>query len=145
MGAVTPLANDLETTWKKILAGESGIAPISIFDASGFATRIAGEVKNFPFKTWRERDPLLKDAFRGTLFALEAAEEALRQAAEVCALRALQICPMVGGNGVRADRHFDVQNQWRMDRKAGRGPHDDRNSFERLPRSDGDAPRRACA
>ena len=49
MGAVTPLACDLEATWKKILAGESGIDTIKIFDASGFATRIAGEVKNFPF------------------------------------------------------------------------------------------------
>ncbi len=78
MGAVTPLACDLETTWKKILAGESGIDLIKIFDASGFATRIAGEVKNFPFQKWRSRDPLLKDAFRGTFFALEAAEEALK-------------------------------------------------------------------
>ena len=80
MGAVTPLACDLETTWKRIVAGESGIDLIKIFDASGFATRIAGEVKNFPFKKWHDRDALLKDAFRGTFFALEAAEEALRQA-----------------------------------------------------------------
>ncbi len=80
MGAVTPLACDLETTWKKILAGESGIDTIKIFDASGFATRIAGEVKNFPFQKWHKRDPLLKEAFRGTMFALEAAEEALASA-----------------------------------------------------------------
>ena len=80
MGAVTPLACDLEATWKKILAGESGIDTIKIFDASGFATRIAGEVKNFPFKKWHQRDALLKDAFRGTMFALEAAEEALGSA-----------------------------------------------------------------
>ena len=77
MGAVTPLACNLETTWKRILAGESGIDLIKIFDASGFATRIAGEVKAFPFEKWRGRDSLLKDAFRGTFFALEAAEEAL--------------------------------------------------------------------
>lgn len=77
MGAVTPLACDLESTWKKILAGESGIDAIKIFDASGFATRIAGEVKNFPFEKWHRRDPLLKEAFRGTMFALQAAEEAL--------------------------------------------------------------------
>lgn len=80
MGAVTPLACDLESTWKKLLAGESGIDVIKIFDASGFATRIAGEIKNFPFQKWHDRDPLLKDAFRGTFFALEAAEEALRLA-----------------------------------------------------------------
>jgi len=77
MGAVTPLACDLETTWKRILAGESGIDLIKIFDASGFSTKIAGEVKDFPFKKWQDFDPLLKDAFRGTFFALQAAEEAL--------------------------------------------------------------------
>lgn len=78
MGAVTPLSCNLETTWKKILAGESGIDLIKIFDASGFATKIAGEVKNFPFEKWHKRDALLKDAFRGTFFALEAAEEAMK-------------------------------------------------------------------
>lgn len=47
IGGVTPLANDMETTWKKLLAGESGIAPITLFDASAFDSRIAGEVKAF--------------------------------------------------------------------------------------------------
>lgn len=44
---VTPLGNDLATTWKRLLAGESGIAPIALFDAEGYTSRIAGEVKNF--------------------------------------------------------------------------------------------------
>lgn len=47
VGGVTPLANDMESTWKKLLAGESGIAPITLFDASAYDARIAGEVKNF--------------------------------------------------------------------------------------------------
>lgn len=47
VGGVTPLANDMESTWKKLLAGESGIAPITLFDASAYDSRIAGEVKNF--------------------------------------------------------------------------------------------------
>lgn len=47
IGGVTPLANDMETTWKKLLAGESGIAPITLFDASAYDSRIAGEVKAF--------------------------------------------------------------------------------------------------
>ena len=44
VGGVTPLANDIESTWKKLLAGESGIAPITLFDASAYDSRIAGEV-----------------------------------------------------------------------------------------------------
>ena len=47
LGAVTPLGNDVETTWKNILAGQCGIDRITHFDATPFDTQIAGEVKNF--------------------------------------------------------------------------------------------------
>lgn len=47
IAGVTPLACDMETTWKRLLAGESGIAPITLFDASLHDAKIAGEVKNF--------------------------------------------------------------------------------------------------
>lgn len=47
MAGVTPLANDLQTTWKRLIAGESGIGPITLFDASEYNSRIAGEVKDF--------------------------------------------------------------------------------------------------
>ena len=47
LGAVTPLGNDVETTWKNLLAGQCGIDRITHFDATPFDTQIAGEVKNF--------------------------------------------------------------------------------------------------
>ena len=47
MGAISPLGNDVESTWKGLVAGKSGIAPICSFDTSSFTTRIAGEVKGF--------------------------------------------------------------------------------------------------
>ncbi len=47
MGAITPIGNDVETTWKNALAGVSGAAPITHFDASLFKTQFACEVKNF--------------------------------------------------------------------------------------------------
>lgn len=47
MSGITPLANDLAGTWQKLLAGESGIGPITLFDNSGYTSRVAGEVKNF--------------------------------------------------------------------------------------------------
>ena len=37
LSAITPLGNDLETTWKRLLAGESGIGPITLFDAADMA------------------------------------------------------------------------------------------------------------
>lgn len=47
LGVVSPVGNDVKTAWANILAGKSGITQITKFDASAFASTIAGEVKNF--------------------------------------------------------------------------------------------------
>jgi 3-oxoacyl-[acyl-carrier-protein] synthase II len=47
MGAVSPLGNDVETSWSAAIEGMSGVGPITRFDSSQFETRIAGEIKNF--------------------------------------------------------------------------------------------------
>ncbi len=47
LGAVTPLGNDVATTWHNLIAGQSGISRITRFDASDVSSQIAGEVKNF--------------------------------------------------------------------------------------------------
>ncbi|MFI5181797.1 MAG: beta-ketoacyl-[acyl-carrier-protein] synthase family protein [Thermoanaerobaculia bacterium] len=48
LGAVSSLGNDLRTTWDGLVAGRSGIGPITIFDASAFRTKLAAEVKSLP-------------------------------------------------------------------------------------------------
>lgn len=76
LGAVTPLGNNVKTTWENLLAGVSGIDLIKKFDASGFPTQIAAEVKNFKLS-----DVLVKKhnkfAMEFTRFALQAALEAM--------------------------------------------------------------------
>ncbi|MDE7111468.1 MAG: beta-ketoacyl-ACP synthase II [Muribaculaceae bacterium] len=47
LGAITPLGNDVESTWVAAVEGKSGAAPITHFDASKFKTQFACEVKNF--------------------------------------------------------------------------------------------------
>jgi|TARA_B110000971_G_scaffold12696_1_gene11859 3-oxoacyl-[acyl-carrier-protein] synthase II len=47
LGLLTPVGNTVEESWKNIIAGKSGIAPITVFDASGFNAQISGSVKNF--------------------------------------------------------------------------------------------------
>jgi 3-oxoacyl-[acyl-carrier-protein] synthase II len=47
LGVVTPLGHDLNTFWQNLINGQCGIDKITAFDASAFATQIAGEVKNF--------------------------------------------------------------------------------------------------
>ncbi len=63
MGVVSPLGCDLDTLWTRLVNGESGIGPITKFDASGFTSRIAGEVRGLdldafiPKKEQRRMDP----------------------------------------------------------------------------------------
>ena len=47
LGIISPVGNDVSTAWANILAGRSGIGPITHFDASTFPTRIAGEIRDF--------------------------------------------------------------------------------------------------
>src|SRR5918992_1137761 len=52
LGSVTPLGNDVETTWKNLTAGESGAAVIQAFDASEYPVNFACELKDFDPKQW---------------------------------------------------------------------------------------------
>lgn len=55
LGAVTPLGNSPEETWESMLAGKSGAAPITQFDASKFKTQFACEVKDLNVNDWIDR------------------------------------------------------------------------------------------
>ena len=76
MGALTPVGNDVDTMWTNLVAGKSGIAPITRFDASAFETRFAGEVKDFdPAKHLGHKEVRRLDRY--TQFALIATSQAL--------------------------------------------------------------------
>ncbi len=75
LGAVSPLGNDVETTWQGILAGESGAGPITQFDHGGYVVHFACEVKDFDATQWIDR----KEARRMDRFA-HLALAAARQA-----------------------------------------------------------------
>jgi len=75
IGALTPLGNDAETSWQRLLAGESGAGPITQFDATDYHVHFACEVKDFDPSNWIER----KQARRMDRFAqliLAAARQA---------------------------------------------------------------------
>jgi 3-oxoacyl-[acyl-carrier-protein] synthase II len=55
LGAVTPLGNDVTTSWDTLIAGGSGAGPITQFDATGFPVQFACEVKDFDPSTWIDR------------------------------------------------------------------------------------------
>jgi beta-ketoacyl-acyl-carrier-protein synthase II len=79
MGAVTPLGNDVASTWEALLNGRSGIAPITLFDVSPFEVQIAGEVKDFRADDWipaKELRRMDRSAQMGVVAALQAVRDA---------------------------------------------------------------------
>jgi 3-oxoacyl-[acyl-carrier-protein] synthase II len=80
VGLVCALGIGAEESWKNLLAGQSGIAPITLFDATGFDCRFAGEVKNFDPLKWVEKKELKKMG-RFIQIALAGAEFAVKMAA----------------------------------------------------------------
>ncbi len=79
MGIVSPLGNDLASTWDGIVNGRSGIGPVTHFDASGFPTRIAGEIRDFDVTRWvspkdaKKMDPFIHYGVAASLMAMEDA------------------------------------------------------------------------
>jgi 3-oxoacyl-[acyl-carrier-protein] synthase II len=76
LGAITPIGNDAETFWASLLAGTSGVAPISAYDASDEEVRIAAEVKGFDPATWIDFKQARRMS-RFSQFAVAAAAQAI--------------------------------------------------------------------
>ena len=77
LGSVTPLGNDVPTTWENALKGMSGAGPITHFDASKFKTQFACEVKDFDPSGLMDRKEIRK-CDRYTLLAIGSSEEAIK-------------------------------------------------------------------
>ena len=76
LGAITPIGNDVDSTWRAAIEGQSGIDFIRSFDASGFPVRIAAEVKDFdPISVAPPKEARRFD--RNVLLALGAAKQAI--------------------------------------------------------------------
>ncbi len=90
LGLVAPNGNTVAASWEKTVNGVSGVAPITVFDASEFPTRIAGEIKDFdvtkfiPAKEARRMDPFIH---YGLAAAIEAIDDAGIEVTEANAKR----------------------------------------------------------
>jgi len=99
VGLISPLGADVDASWAALLAGKSGIGPITRFDASALETKIAGEVKDFdPLQYLDRKEVRRTDRF--AQFSVAAAVQALRDAKlEITA----DLAPRVGvtfGSGI---------------------------------------------
>jgi len=80
MGIVCPLGHNVETVWQAMLAGKSGIAKTTIFDASTFPSTFSAEVKDYDPAKYTKNPQLHKHSNRGSGFAIGAAVQACKQA-----------------------------------------------------------------
>lgn len=79
MGAITPVGNDVATTWRSLIEGKSGTTPITKFDASKFTCRIAAEVKDFnPLDFMDRKEAKRADPY--TQYAVAGARQAMTDA-----------------------------------------------------------------
>jgi 3-oxoacyl-[acyl-carrier-protein] synthase II len=79
LGAITPVGNDVATTWRSLLDGVPGAAPITKFDATRFPVRFAAEVKGFDALQYMDRKEA-KRADQYTQYAVAAALQAMQDA-----------------------------------------------------------------
>ena len=79
MGTITPVGNDVATTWQSLIEGKSGTAPITKFDASNFPVKFAAEVKGFNPLDYMDRKEA-KRADQYTQYAVAAARQAMTNA-----------------------------------------------------------------
>ncbi|HEX5436846.1 MAG TPA: beta-ketoacyl-ACP synthase II [Gemmatimonadaceae bacterium] len=110
LGAITPVGNDVATTWRALLAGTSGAAPITKFDATNFAVRFAAEVKGFdPLEYMERKEAKRSDPY--TQYAVAAATQAMRDAALA---NGAELDPdrigVVVGSGIGGLKSFEEQH-----------------------------------
>ena len=79
VGLLSPVGIGTEATWQALLRGDSGVGPISLFDAVNYATAIAAEVKGFVPEDFLDRNDVKKTG-RFIQFALAATDFAMQQA-----------------------------------------------------------------
>ncbi len=121
MGAITPVGNDVATTWQALIAGKSGTAPITKFDASTFPVRFAAEVKGFNALDFMDR----KEAKRAdpyTQYAVAGARQAMADAGFANGTNGMDPDRMgvIIGSGIGGLKSFEEQHDVYRERGVGK-------------------------
>ncbi len=120
MGAITPVGNDVATTWQSLIEGKSGTAPITKFDASKFPVRFAAEVKGFNALDYMERKEA-KRADQYTQYAIAGARQAMTNAKliERNGMEPDRIGVIIG-SGIGGLKSFEEQHDVYRERGVGK-------------------------
>ncbi len=121
MGAITPVGNDVAATWRSLIEGKSGTAPITKFDASKFPVRFAAEVKGFNPLDYMER----KEARRAdpyTQYAVAGARQAMTDAGLAGGSNGMDPdrIGVIIGSGIGGLKSFEEQHDVYRERGVGK-------------------------
>ena len=121
MGAITPVGNDVATTWKALISGKSGTAPITKFDATNFPVRFAAEVKGFNPLDFMDR----KEARRAdhyTQYAVAGARQAMTDAGLANGSNGMDPdrIGVIIGSGIGGLKSFEEQHDVYRERGVGK-------------------------
>lgn len=119
LGAITPIGNNLEDYWQGLLNGKNGIGPITHFDASEYACRFAGEVKDFDPTAYISRKEA-KRMDRFAQFAIAATKQALEDANLTITDQNAADVGVVIGTGVGGLKVMEDQKQTLLEKGPGR-------------------------
>lgn len=124
LGAVTPLGRSVEESWNAIKAGRSGIAPITLFDASSdaYSVKIAGEVKGFDDRDWGIDKKMARKMSRMTRLLCAASIEAVHCAGAEGSAFGLLNSGIVSGVGIGAMDALETGFSKYFSSQAGRIP-----------------------
>jgi 3-oxoacyl-[acyl-carrier-protein] synthase II len=111
LGVVTPLGRPIETVWERIVRGESGVGPISLFDTAGYRVQFGGQVPWEPEREDIAGPKELKRLDRFTQFALASAKDAVTDSGIDFAAEDPYRCGVVIGSGIGGLWEFEVQEE----------------------------------
>jgi 3-oxoacyl-[acyl-carrier-protein] synthase II len=119
LGAITPVGNDVATTWRALQEGVSGAMNITKFDASTFPVRFACEVKGFdPLKTMERKEAKRADLY--AQYAVAAAVEAMADAGLAPGQYDVDRTGVIVGSGIGGLKSFEEQHDVYRERGASK-------------------------
>jgi 3-oxoacyl-[acyl-carrier-protein] synthase II len=119
LGAVTPVGNDVATTWRALQAGVSGASAITKFDASHFPVRFACELKGFdPLGTMERKEAKRADPY--TQYAVAASVEAMADAGLTGGSYDVDRLGVIVGSGIGGLKSFEEQHDTYRERGASK-------------------------
>lgn len=118
IGVVSPVGNTLDETWNNLVNGVNGIAPITLFDATDYKAKVAGEVKNFEPRDYMSKQEILRSD-RFSQLAMAAAVQAVEESGVIGTV-APDCIGVYFGSGIGGINTMTKEHQKLIDKGPGR-------------------------